>query len=131
MSTLKGQVDDDIARIHRVLDSVCMANTPDPLAHCMSGLDEQGMRLNLSRMPLTKAVWQAHLDSPVIVWCEKEKLFLTILQAGAFRIRLIKQGDSEDQITIMSRAALARRLLSSQPPSRKRSGRDVHPPRNG
>jgi ABC-type bacteriocin/lantibiotic exporter with double-glycine peptidase domain len=114
MKQPKGPTGNYIERIYRALESVSQESTLDPLARCAPVLDQQGLRINLYRYSLAKAVWQAQLDSPVVVWSEPEKRFLMILQAGTFRVRIITQGDAVDHVTTVSRAALARRLgLSS------------------
>jgi ABC-type bacteriocin/lantibiotic exporter with double-glycine peptidase domain len=114
MKRSKGPSGNYIERIYRALETVSQESTLDPLARCAPALDQQGLRVNLYRYSLAKAVWQAHLDSPVVVWSEPEKRFLMILQAGTFRVRIITQGDAVDHVTTVSRAGLAKRLgLSS------------------
>lgn len=110
MKQSKGPTGNYIERIYRALETVSQEAAVDPLARCAPALDQQGFRINLYRYSLAKAVWQAQLDSPVIVWSELEKRFFMILQAGTFRVRLIKQGDAVDHVTTLTRGALAKRL---------------------
>jgi putative ABC transport system ATP-binding protein len=110
MKQSKGPTGNYIERIYRALEGVSREAVLDPLARCAPALDQQGLRINLYRYSLAKAVWQAHLDSPVIVWSEPENRFFIILQAGTFRVRIITQGDAVDHVTTVSRAALAKRL---------------------
>lgn len=110
MKHSKGPTGNYIERIYRALETVSQDAAVDPLARCAPVLDQQGLRITLYRFSLAKAVWQAQIDSPVIVWSEPEKRFLMILHAGTFRVRLITQGDAVDHVTTLSRAALAKRL---------------------
>lgn len=114
MKHSKGPTGNYIERIYRALETVSQETALDPLARCAPVLDQQGLRITLYRFSLAKAVWQAQIDSPVIVWSEPEKRFMMILHAGTFRVRLITQGDAVDHVTTLSRAALTKRLgLSS------------------
>ena len=103
-----------IERIYRALNAAAGEGLQDPMSDCAAALDHVGMRLNISRLPLSEAIWHAHLDSPVILWSPARRRFLMVLQAGTFRVRIIWQGDPVDHMVNTSRAALARKLgLSS------------------
>jgi putative ABC transport system ATP-binding protein len=103
-----------IERIYRALNAAAGEELQDPMSDCAGAMDQEGMRLNVSRQPLSEAIWHAHLDAPVILWSEPARRFLMVLQAGTFRVRIIWQGDSVDHVVTTSRAALARKLgLSS------------------
>ncbi len=114
MKRPKEPTGDYIARIHRALGELGVDSGTDPLSACAPLLAGQGLNIVVSRVSLAEAVWQAHLDSPVLIWCDQEQCFLIVLKAGTFRVRLIIHGDSPDNTLMMSRGALARRLgLSS------------------
>jgi ABC-type bacteriocin/lantibiotic exporter with double-glycine peptidase domain len=107
-------VENYISRIYRALEELDGGSMQDPLESCATALEREGMRLTASHMALSEAVWHAHMDSPVVVWSPVEERFFLILQAGAFRVRLIKLGESVDQREVTSRSALAKMLgLSS------------------
>lgn len=103
-------VENYISRIYRALETIGAGDIADPMESCAMALDREGMRLTVSHLPLSEAVWHAHIDAPVVVWSESEKRYFLILQAGAFRVRLIKLGDSVDQRIVTSRSALAKML---------------------
>ena len=107
-------VENYISRIYRALEQLESSSMQDAMESCASALEREGMRVTTSPMALTEAVWHAHLDAPVVVWCAKEKRYFLILQAGPFRVRLIKVGEPMDQRMVVSRSALAKMLgLSS------------------
>lgn len=99
-----------IERIHRALNSAAESDLRDPMSDCSTAMDEVGLHLTVSRLSLAEAVWHAHLDSPVVLWSQRDKRFVMILQAGIFRVRLIWQGESVDSSTTLTRSALAEML---------------------
>ena len=103
-------VENYISRIYRALEELGGGSLQDPMESCAAALDREGMRLTASHMPLTEAVWHAQMDAPVVLWSALEKRFFLILQAGPFRVRLIKLGDTVDQRFVVSRSDLAKML---------------------
>lgn len=81
----------------------------DPLAQLVSAAAEIHMRVSPAREPLSKAVWNAGCDVPVVIWSEKEKRWLVLTSAGWFRVRIADGEHPTNRVTI-SRAELARRL---------------------
>jgi ABC-type bacteriocin/lantibiotic exporter with double-glycine peptidase domain len=99
-----------IERIYRAMNKAAESDLRDPMSDCAAALDAEELHLTLSRLSLAEAVWHAHLDSPVVLWSQRDKRFAMILQASTFRVRLIWQGDSVDHTTTLSRSALAEML---------------------
>ena len=60
----------------------------DPLASLVSAAAEVYMHISPVRLPLAEVVWQAHHDTPVVVWSAKEHRWIVITFAGWFRVRI-------------------------------------------
>ncbi|MHB1079252.1 MAG: hypothetical protein ACYC67_07600 [Prosthecobacter sp.] len=60
----------------------------DPLAQLSAAAAGAGMQIAPARLPLSEAVWQAHADSPVVIWSSVENRWLVITYAGWFSLRL-------------------------------------------
>lgn len=81
----------------------------DPLAQLTAAAAGVGLRISPVRLPLSEAVWQAHADSPVVIWSEPEGRWLVVTFAGWFRLRLA-DGDHPTHRLSVTRQELARRL---------------------
>ena len=64
------------------------------------------MRVFPVRMPLSEALWQAHSDSPVVIWSSVESRWLVITYAGWFSLRLADREHPTHRLTL-TRQALA------------------------
>lgn len=81
----------------------------DPLAQLSAAAAGAGMRVSPARLPLSEAVWQAHADSPVVIWSSVERRWLVITYAGWFSLRLADGEHPTHRVTV-TRQALARRI---------------------
>ncbi|MGV3661095.1 MAG: ATP-binding cassette domain-containing protein [Prosthecobacter sp.] len=81
----------------------------DPLAHLTTAAAGVGMHVSPLRRPLSEAVWQAHADSPVVLWSGPEGRWITITFASWLRLRIAEDDHPTHRVTI-SRRELARRL---------------------
>lgn len=79
----------------------------DPLAQLSSAAGAAGMHVSPTRLPLSEAVWQAHSDSPVVIWSSVESRWLVITHAGWFSLRMA-EGEHPDHRVTLTRHALAR-----------------------
>lgn len=79
----------------------------DPLAQLSSAAAAAGMLVSPTRLPLSEAVWQAHSDSPVVIWSSLESRWLVITHAGWFSLRMA-EGEHPDHRVTITRHALAR-----------------------
>ena len=85
----------------------------DPLSQLVSAAAEVYMRVSPVRLPLSEAIWQAHHDTPVVVWNKNEARWVVITFAGWFGLRLADGDHPTHRITV-SRTQLVRMLgLSS------------------
>lgn len=64
------------------------------------------MQIAPARIPLSEAVWQAHADSPVVIWSSVENRWLVITYAGWFSLRLADGEHPTHRLTV-TRQALA------------------------
>lgn len=78
----------------------------DPLAQLSTAAAGAGMRVSPVRLPLSEAVWQAHADSPVVIWSSVESRWLVITYAGWFSLRLADREHPTHRVTL-TRQALA------------------------
>jgi putative ABC transport system ATP-binding protein len=78
----------------------------DPLAQLSAAAAGAGMQVSPVRLPLSEAVWQAHADSPVVIWSSVESRWLVITYAGWFSLRLADGEHPTHRITV-TRQALA------------------------
>lgn len=78
----------------------------DPLAQLSAAAAGAGMQVSPARLPLSEAVWQAHADSPVVIWSSVESRWLVITYAGWFSLRLADGEHPTHRITV-TRQALA------------------------
>jgi len=67
------------------------------------------MHVSPIRMPLSEAIWQAHQNTPIVIWNAKESRWLVITYAGWFTLR-IADGDHPTHRVTISRSQLAERL---------------------
>lgn len=81
----------------------------DPLAQLSAAAAGAGMQVSPVRLPLSEAVWQAHADSPVVIWSSVESRWLVITYAGWFSLRLADGEHPTHRVTV-TRQALARRV---------------------
>lgn len=79
----------------------------DPLAQLSIAATRAEMQVAPVRMPLSEAVWQAHADSPVVIWSSVESRWLVVTYAGWFNLRLADGEHPTHRVTI-TRHALAR-----------------------
>lgn len=100
----------DLERLHQVLGKTTGRADGDPLAHLAIASRELGLMLTPARMPLSEAVWHAHLDTPVVFWSDIEQRYLIVSYAGIFVVRLALYDDPEGGAVTISRAKLAARL---------------------
>lgn len=113
MLTRLGQVTGqrfDTERLRQLLNAIADRAPGDPLAHLAIAANELGLRLTPARIPLSEAVWHAHLDSPVVLWSEPEQQFLIVSYASSFRVRLARYDQGPDHSETISRARLAVRM---------------------
>ncbi|HAL72144.1 MAG TPA: hypothetical protein DCP71_10270, partial [Verrucomicrobiales bacterium] len=81
----------------------------EPLGQLVSAASEVYIHVSPVRLPLTELVWQAHNDTPVIIWSEKEESWIVITFAGWFSIR-IAEGDHPTARRSITRKELAAKL---------------------
>jgi ABC-type bacteriocin/lantibiotic exporter with double-glycine peptidase domain len=81
----------------------------DPLAQLSAAAAGAGMQVSPVRLPLSEVVWQAHADSPVVLWSSVESRWLVITFAGWFSLRMA-EGEHPDHRVTISRQALANLL---------------------
>ena len=55
----------------------------DPLDQLVSSAAEVSMHVSPMRMPLVEAIWQAHHDTPVVIWHPQESRWLVITYAAS------------------------------------------------
>lgn len=67
------------------------------------------MHVSPIRMPLSEAIWQAHQNTPIVIWNAKESRWLVITYAGWFTLR-IADGDHPTHRVTISRSQLAEML---------------------
>lgn len=79
----------------------------DPLAQLSAAAAGAGMQVSPVRLPLSEAVWQAHADSPVVIWSSVESRWIVITYAGWFSLRVADGEHPTHRVTI-TRHALAR-----------------------
>jgi putative ABC transport system ATP-binding protein len=78
----------------------------DPLAQLSAAAAGAGMQIAPARLPLSEAVWQAHADSPVVIWSSVQSRWLVITYAGWFSLRLADGEHPTHRLTV-TRQALA------------------------
>jgi hypothetical protein len=84
------EFDHERARI--AVQNVAKADA-DPLGQLVSAAAEVYMHVSPVRVPLSEALWQAHHDTPVVVWNKNEARWVVITFAGWFSLRIpISQG---------------------------------------
>jgi len=81
----------------------------DPLHQLVSAAAEVYMHVAATRMPLSEAIWQAHQNTPVVIWYAKESRWLIVTHAGWFDLR-IADGDHPTHRVTLTRAELAEKL---------------------
>ena len=81
----------------------------DPLRQLVSAAAEVYMHVSPVRLPLSEAIWQAHHDTPVVVWSKSEARWVVITFAGWFSLRLA-DGDHPTHRVTVSRTQLVRLL---------------------
>lgn len=78
----------------------------DPLKELVAAAAETSMNISPLRLPFKELIWQAHHDTPVVIWNEKTSRWIVITSAGWFHLR-IADGNQYDQRHRMTRGALA------------------------
>ncbi|MBB5037613.1 peptidase domain-containing ABC transporter [Prosthecobacter dejongeii] len=81
----------------------------EPLGQLVSAAAEVYIHVSPVRLPLTELVWQAHNDTPVIIWCEKDGGWIVITYAGWFSLR-VAEGDHPTARRSITRKELAAKL---------------------
>jgi len=81
----------------------------EPLSQLVAAAAEVYMHVSPARMPLAELVWQAHDDTPVVIWHAAESRWVVITFAGWLKLRVADGDDPTHRLT-MSRAALVRQL---------------------
>ncbi|TDU81245.1 ABC-type bacteriocin/lantibiotic exporter with double-glycine peptidase domain [Prosthecobacter fusiformis] len=81
----------------------------EPLSLLVSAASEVYMNVSPVRMPLADLVWQAHNDTPVVIWSVKEQNWIIITFAGWLRLRIADGEDPHHRRTI-TRKELVKRL---------------------
>jgi putative ABC transport system ATP-binding protein len=81
----------------------------EPLSQLATAAAEVYMHVSPVRLPLAEAVWQAHNDTPVVIWHKSESRWVVITFAGWFSLR-IADGDHPSHRLTISRMKLARML---------------------
>lgn len=85
----------------------------EPLSQLISAASEVFIQVSPVRMPLAELVWQAHNDTPVVIWSARDQSWIVITFAGWLRLR-IADGDHPTHRRTISRKELIERLgLSS------------------
>ena len=100
------EFDHERARI--AVQNVATADA-DPLGQLVSVAAEVYMHVSPVRVPFSEAIWQAHHDTPVVVWNKNEARWVVITFAGWFSLR-IADGDHPTHRLSITRAALAQSL---------------------
>ncbi len=100
------EFDHERARI--AVQNVAKADA-DPLGQLVSAAAEVYMHVSPVRVPLSEAIWQAHHDTPVVVWNKNEARWVVITFAGWFSLR-IADGDHPTHRLSITRTALAQSL---------------------
>ena len=100
----------DIERINQLLEAVYGRAEGDPLAQLALSVKELSLKATTAFQPLSRAIWNADSDHPVIFWSESEERYLIVTGAGAFKVRIANYGDGEKPSISISRAELSRRL---------------------
>lgn len=101
-------VEFDHERARIAVQNAVRADT-DPLAQLASAAAEMQLRVSPARLPLSKAIWQAHHDMPVVIWSAKDARWIVVTHAGWFKLR-IADGDHPTHRVTITRSELARRL---------------------
>ncbi|HBJ83860.1 MAG TPA: ABC transporter ATP-binding protein [Verrucomicrobiales bacterium] len=81
----------------------------DPLAQLTAAAAEVCLHVAPAWMPLAELVWQAHDDTPLVLWSAQERRWIVITFAGWFRLR-IADGEHPTHRVSISRTELARLL---------------------
>ncbi len=100
------EFDHERARI--AVQNVAKADA-DPLGQLVSAAAEVYMHVSPVRVPLSEAIWQAHHDTPIVIWNKNESQWMVITFAGWFSLR-ITDGDHPTHRISITRTALAQRL---------------------
>lgn len=107
LSSITG-VEFDHERARIAVQNAVRADT-DPLAQLAAAAAEMHLQVSPARMPLSRAIWQAHHDMPVIIWNAREERWIVITHAGWFKLR-IADGDHPTHRVTITRSGLARQL---------------------
>jgi len=93
----------------RIAVQNALRSDSEPLSQLVNAGAEVYLHVSPVRMPLAELVWQAHNDTPVIIWSEHLERWVVITFAGWFKLR-IADGDHPTHRVSLSRAGLARML---------------------
>jgi len=72
----------------------------DPIKQLVDACAEVSMHASPIRMPLADAIWQAHHNTPVVIWHPSESRWLVITHAGLFTLRLLDGTDTTSYKTV-------------------------------
>lgn len=100
----------DIERVRHLIEEAAGNPGGDPLAHLSMVVRPLGLRLSPERLPLSEALWHAHLDTPLIFWSKRENQYIIVTHAGNLRVKVALYGDPYHLSASISRAQLASRL---------------------
>jgi len=85
----------------------------DPLSQLVRAAAEVSMHVSPIRMPLAEAIWQAHHDTPVVIWHAQESRWIVITYAGLFSLRVADGDHPTHRITISRKEFLHRLGLNT------------------
>lgn len=81
----------------------------EPMSRLASAAAEIHLQVTPTRLPVVKALWKAHHDTPLVFSSETESRWFTVTTPGRFRVRITDQDSPKKRITI-PRAELVRCL---------------------
>jgi len=81
----------------------------EPLSQLVSAAAELYIHISPVRMPLAELVWQAHNDTPVVIWSVKNERWIVVTYAGWFRLR-IADGEHPTHRLNLTRSELVKML---------------------
>ena len=100
----------DIERINQLLQVVYGRAQGDPLAQLALAVKELCLKATTAFEPVSRAVWNADTDNPIIFWSEPSEKYFIVTGATAFKVRIANYDDDEKASTTISRAKLAQHL---------------------
>lgn len=85
----------------------------EPLHQLISAAAEVHIHISPVRMPLAELVWQAHNDTPVVIWSAREQEWIVVTFAGWFRLRIGDGNHPTHRATITRKQLIERLGLNS------------------